>query len=190
MISDSGQGITPNVRVYNQLRLRSANVSSYDDLGRWVTDDSVLYVDSDSQTTNQAIGDTRCYELWAVEQTSDPLFYDPTKKPVHYSQWPLQNRLLIRLLVFEIPVFGFKIQRQSLWLPHYQLTCIIVHNVRVYDQLRLQSADVSSYDDLGRWVTDVSVLYFDSDSQTTSQAIGYTRCCELWAVEQTSDPLF
>ena len=67
---------------------------------------------------------------------------------------------------------------------------LIVYNVRVYDQLRLQSADVSSYDDLGRWVTDVSVLYFDSDSQTLNQAIGYTRCCELWAVEQTSDPLF
>jgi hypothetical protein len=52
-------------------------------------------------------------------------------------------------------------------------------NVRVYDQLRLQSADVSSYDDIERSVTDVSVLYVDSDAQTTDQAIGYTRCCEL-----------
>ena len=53
----------------------------------------------------------------------------------------------------------------------------MVYNARVYDQLRLQSADVSSYANLGRWVTDVSVLYYDSDSQTTNQAIGYTRCC-------------
>ena len=52
----------------------------------------------------------------------------------------------------------------------------IVHNVRVYDQLRLQSTDVSSYDDLGWWVTDDSDLYYDSDSHTTNQAIGYTRC--------------
>ncbi len=56
---------------------------------------------------------------------------------------------------------------------------IMVHNVRVYDQLRLQSTDVSSYANLGRSVTDDSVLYYDSDSQTTNQAIGYTRCCEL-----------
>ena len=53
---------------------------------------------------------------------------------------------------------------------------LITPNVRVYDQFRLQSADVSSYDDLGHWVTDVSVLNVDSDSQTTTQAIGYTRC--------------
>jgi hypothetical protein len=52
----------------------------------------------------------------------------------------------------------------------------LIANVRVYDQLRLQSADVSSYDDLGRSATDVSVLYFVSDSQPTNQAIGYTRC--------------
>ena len=56
----------------------------------------------------------------------------------------------------------------------------IAHNVRVYDQLRLQSTTVSSYADIGHWVTDVSVLYFDSDSQTTNQAIGYTRCCALF----------
>ena len=49
-------------------------------------------------------------------------------------------------------------------------------NVRVYDQLRLHSADESSYNDLGRSVTDVSDLYYVSDSQTTNQAIGYTRC--------------
>ena len=54
----------------------------------------------------------------------------------------------------------------------------IDYNVRVYDQLRLQSASVSSYTYLGRSVTDVSVLYYDSDSQTTNQAIGYTRCCK------------
>ena len=63
-------------------------------------------------------------------------------------------------------------------------------NVRVYDQLRLHSADISSYDDVGNWVTDVSVLYFVSDAQTLNQAIGYTRCCKLWAVEQTFDPFF
>ena len=60
----------------------------------------------------------------------------------------------------------------------------------MYDQLRLQSTSVSSYDDLGRSVTGVSDLYYVSDAQTTNQAIGYTRCCELWAVEQTSDTLF
>ena len=63
-----------------------------------------------------------------------------------------------------------------MWEPHYQETILIVYNVRVYDQLRLQSTSVSSYDDVWNWVTDVSVLYFNSDAQTTSQAIGYTRC--------------
>ena len=55
----------------------------------------------------------------------------------------------------------------------------MVYNARVYDQLRLQSTSVSSYDDLGRSVTGVSDLYYVSDAQTTNQAIGYTRCCEL-----------
>ncbi len=49
-------------------------------------------------------------------------------------------------------------------------------NVRVYDQLRLQSTAVSSYDNLEHRVTGVSVLYSVSDAQTTNQAIGYTRC--------------
>ena len=66
----------------------------------------------------------------------------------------------------------------------------IVSNARVYDQLRLQGATVSSYDDLGRSVTGVSDLYSDSGAQTTNQAIGYTRCCKLLDVEQTSDPFF
>ena len=54
-----------------------------------------------------------------------------------------------------------------------------MHNVRVYDQLRLHSADGSSYDDLGRSVMGVSVLYLNSDAHRLNQAIGYTRCCEL-----------
>ena len=65
-----------------------------------------------------------------------------------------------------------------MWEPQYQVTILIVYNARVYDQLRLQSADVSSYDDFGRSVTDVSVLYYDSDAHRLNQAIGYTRC---WA---------
>ena len=52
----------------------------------------------------------------------------------------------------------------------------MVYNARVYDQLRLQSTSVSSYTNLWRSVTGVSDLYLDSDSQTTNQAIGYTRC--------------
>ena len=60
----------------------------------------------------------------------------------------------------------------------------------MYDQLRLQSTSVSSYDDLGRSVTGVSDLYYVSDAQTTNQAIGYTRCCKPWTVEQTSAPFF
>jgi len=54
----------------------------------------------------------------------------------------------------------------------------MTHNARVYDQLRLQSASVSSYANLERSVMDVSVLFYVSDAQTTDQAIGYTRC---WA---------
>ena len=126
-----------NVRVYDQLRLQSATVSSYTNLGRSVMGDSDLYYVSDAQTTNQAIGYTRCCELWAVEQTSDPFFYNPTKKPAHQWPWPLQNLKLIRLLVFDIRVVGFEIQRQSLWLPHYQETNLIVHNARVYDLVAL-----------------------------------------------------
>ena len=63
-------------------------------------------------------------------------------------------------------------------------------NVRVYDQLRLQSTSVSSYDDLGRSVTDDSVLYYVYDVHRLNQAIGYTRCCKLLDVEQTSDSFF
>ena len=47
----------------------------------------------------------------------------------------------------------------------------IIHNACVYDQLRLQSADVSSYDDFGGSVTDISVLYFSSGSHTTAQQL-------------------
>ena len=56
----------------------------------------------------------------------------------------------------------------------------MVYNVRVYDQLRLQSDSVSSYTNLGRSVTGVSVLYYVSDVHRLNQAIGYTRCCALF----------
>ncbi len=44
-------------------------------------------------------------------------------------------------------------------------------NVGAYDPLHLQITDASNYDEPGRWVTEVSALNLDSDSQPTNQAI-------------------
>jgi hypothetical protein len=72
-----------------------------------------------------------------------------------------------------------KIQKKPSLIIEIICLCFIkiVSNARVYNQLRLQSANVSSYTDIERSVTDVSVMYVDSDAQTLNQAIGYTRCC-------------
>jgi hypothetical protein len=63
--------ITPNVRVYDQLRFQCVAVSNYTNLGRSVTDILVLYYVSDLRTTNQAIGYTRCCALWYKVKTTD-----------------------------------------------------------------------------------------------------------------------
>ena len=171
------------------LRYQGKNVSSYDNLENRVTGVSDLYKVSDAQTLSQQ---------WVIHDV--------------VNCWTLSKHLTrsstlhhVAKILFAVTLAKSFVNPFAYWESRFLLfnsnhnPCenliikkkrLIVYNARVYDQLRLQSASVSSYGDIGNWVTDVSVLCFDSVTQTTNQAIGYTRCCKLLDVEQTSDPFF
>ena len=157
------------------LRYQGENVSSYGNLEHRVTGVSVLYYVSDAQTLSQqwVIHDVvNCWTLnkhltrsSTLHQVASVLFEVTSAKSFVYPFAYWESRYLLFKSNLN-PGDNLIIKKQRL----------IVYNARVYDQLRLHSVSVSSYNDFGNGVMDASVLYLDSDSQTTNQAIGYTRC--------------